>query len=49
MRCPAPGMSQATAGATTDIGVMGRVSMRGSDGFALAVEEFAIQMITISR
>ena len=49
IRWPAPGISQPTAGAITDMGVIGAVSISGSEGLAFAVVEFAIQMITISR
>ena len=43
MRWPAPGMSQATAGATTAIAVT------GCDAWVVFTEVFAIQIITISR
>lgn len=50
IRCPAPGISQAKAGATTDIVVKGAVSaLAGSRDFDLSLVEFAIQMVTISR
>jgi len=46
-KCPAPGMSHATAGAMTDmLGDAGTVAAGASVG--VVFEEFAIQMITSS-
>jgi hypothetical protein len=46
MRCPAPGISHASAGATIDMGVIGAAVALIL--FVFSTEEFAIQIITIS-
>jgi hypothetical protein len=50
IRCPAPGIYQPKAGASTDMVVIGCVVVEffTSSVFGLLADEFAIQMVTIS-